>query len=182
VYCSTVSPAVATLLSLPSLLFLSYLVLLSHQPSHRRTSPPAAAARTVSMRRVRAARSEQAGVVGRSANLFSAAATKRSDDPLSRLTCCLVAFATSASIDCRAFGVVDAIFTPAAANRPSLSENKGRVRGLTWGEMKTLKLWSGARVGAAKRARTQDQRHSWNSMDEGKMRVCKGLGLCSFCN
>jgi hypothetical protein len=59
-------------------------------------------------------------------HLFSAAATSRSDDPLSRLTCCrATGFDTSASMDCRALGVVDAIFTPAAANRPSL-QSTGR--------------------------------------------------------
>ena len=51
--------------------------------------------------------------------LFSAAATRRSEEPLSRLTCCLGnALGTSASMDCRAIGADDAILTPAAAKRP----------------------------------------------------------------
>ena len=41
------------------------------------------------------------------------------------LTCCLgSALGTSASMDCRAFRAVGAIFTPAAANKPSLGRRK----------------------------------------------------------
>jgi hypothetical protein len=93
---------------------------------------PRAHARPTAHPRTRDARSECAvGNVRGSArasslqppsnNLFSAAATSRSDDPLSMLTCCrATGLDTSASMDCRALGVVDAILTPAAANRPSL--------------------------------------------------------------
>jgi hypothetical protein len=103
---------------------------------------PRAHARPTAHPRTRDARSECAvGNVRGSArasslqppsnNLFSAAATSRSEDPLSMLTCCRpTGLDTSASMDCRALGVVDAILTPAAAKRPSLqskAEHGSRV-------------------------------------------------------